>query len=53
VPVDYVVGIFVTAILFIPIILSNPIAGITKLIFLIGGISILTAITVFIYPKAY
>jgi hypothetical protein len=53
IPIDYVFGILITTALFIPIILNNPLAGITKLILLLGGISLLTAITIIIYPKAY
>ena len=51
-PADYYICCLIAIIVFIPLIMSNP-AALTKLIILILGNLILTALTVLLYPKAY
>jgi len=53
-PLDYYLGIFFSALLFLPeTIVLNPVAGVFKILVLLGVNLILITLTVIFYPKAY
>lgn len=52
-PADYYIGTIITAALFIPAIVIDPFLGLIKVATLIGGITLLTLLTVRVYPKAF